>query len=347
MRNVSPTTEWEEYQQAPGGAQQKIRWEQQTIYADNLGRIRIISKKGTYDPTGSKVPDDQAEIQQAYDGEKTTELYFSPNRDREGTLLRKSDIGKPGSGYRTASIYNGLHPAPRGPAMWRNPLTFMDEAVTSEVRRALEQKSPPSVTANPDGTYHLTYSVTTNEPNRLTYTATLDPKRDWVVKTIRCTGKSGNLLSESQCEYRSLAKDIWVPTEGFHRSWPSTGGKEQAPKLDWRYKVSQIKVNDPSFPRNAFEIVLPDGTIVNDTRYGVQYRVGTKAQLDSSLKKLADTALATEPPRPAPSGAERLAIWILVLANAIAIGTVATLYMVRRARASVASAPLAEQMRQA
>src|SRR5262249_49268119 len=155
IRTVHLTVEWEEYAQAPTGTAQKTRWEQQTIYADNLARIRIVSKKGTYDATGTRVPDDQAEQQQAFDGEKTIELNFSLNRDREGSLLRKSAVGKPGTGYRTAYIQSGLYPQPRGPAQIRNPLTLMDELLTFGVKEALKQKTPCSVTRNQGGTVEL------------------------------------------------------------------------------------------------------------------------------------------------------------------------------------------------
>jgi hypothetical protein len=66
------------------------------------------------------------------------------------------------------------------------------------------------------------------------------------------------------------------------------------PLWEWRFSVSEIKVNDSKFDGDILEVRLDPDTAVSDLRHDVSYRVGDEAAFSDQLAALAKDAMQPE-----------------------------------------------------
>ncbi len=300
-RNVHSASRWEFL---TGGKPE--RWQGLEIHSDNLRRIRVVERQGSYGPGGKETPSDYAEVYHLYDGEMTADAQSSPNRDRLGNELGKV---KGGPGYHTVTINDGLYPLPNGPWAIINPMAFMNE-VPAALASCLADGREVAIEADPgkEALYRLTYKkARADDPFDLTYVATIDTRNDWAVLGYQAKDKDGRVLIESGCDYRPDENGLRLPQAGFWRNRSPKQSPTAPPLSERRFRVTEIKVNDPNFSEDVFKLMLKPDTAVSDIRYNIQYRVGDEKLIDADLKALAKSAEGRTPIGyvPSPPSADR------------------------------------------
>jgi hypothetical protein len=349
IKNTQVVAKWEEWGYRKLGGRSvfiKTGWEDLTIETDDLGRYRVLQKTGRFDDNGRRIPDDAAEKQKIYDGEKTCLFDYYPTWDRSGVPPKRGAImprGEPTKlGYRRVSILDGLWPPRPGPrAVARDPVTIMDR--TDELQRALAEGHTVQVVPKGKRVYDLVYVSGPAGPDQASVVNTVDGDRGWVVTRAVYHVKGRGFGSENYCIFEKDEEGIWMPKNGGFKRWDHWSDSSRPRELleEWTLTVGKIKLNDPHFPSNVFDIVLGPDTAVSDLRYKVMYRVGEDKVLGSQLKELADEALAKRAPGPIVSRFWRSRRTIIagVTAVGLAAASAALLLVLARRRGDVRRFP--------
>lgn len=332
--NLSLNANWKESSNG-----RPTRWEEQTLHADKLGRLRMTTRGGPFEVNGNRGRDaDQSEVtDRIYDGEKTATVEFFSKKDRVGKPIQGP---KPSAGYRPVQIQQGMWPA--GYDLfggYHNPLTFVgNEAVAGLVESfAAGREVSLSAVNGQAGTHILEF---TRDKGREVFgsvrgEALLDSKRGWLPIRVDALDEKGRVVRRATCEYLHTSNGFWVPTRGSMKHFGSRALNE-TPLWETQFDVKQVVLNDPRFDDSAFQIVLPPDTPVSDIRYGVVYRVGDEQVLGNQLKLLAEKALQEQQEtRELIAGRTPwLGRWIFLGITAMVILAVFSFAIRRRVRAS-------------
>jgi len=293
-----------------------VQWkvELQTVYWDDLTRLRIESQKGTLDAKGQPLlePNERYTL---YDGEKTVEFRHALADD-----------------YRGAAIFPGLWPPGKGPSIVRQPLTFIEGTITSQLNELLRRSGTVAARAlKADGQYLLSFQspyLTT-----LVYEVDVDATRGHILPHWRAIN-NGKLMMTMEGTFRRDDASLWIPTGAVLSTFYTEGGLATQTIL----KIKTCNANDPHFPNDVFELVLEPGTAVSDKRFGVDYTVGSESAVGSKITELAerarDEARETADPLPRPSARQSSNRFYLLAANAVLVAIVVVALSVRWYRRS-------------
>ncbi len=259
------------------------RWEEQTSYRDDLGRIRIITESGAYDTEGAPTrPPKQARTNAIYDGEKTVVARLHTGLDNKGQVVD-------GAEYRAAQVFDTSKSSPWNLAKRRNPFADSTNRVVMGLEEALVDGRPVSVERvdTAGNAYRVSYSEFYGE-ELLHCLAVIDGDRDWVVTQVDLFDDEQHLVRTAKYDYQE-EEGNWVPTRGSDR-FLGERNADAVPLRETRFTADVVRVNDPAFDESVFDVVLEAGTAVQDTRYQVSYQVGTEGAIGDNLYALAQEA---------------------------------------------------------
>jgi len=115
----------------------------------------------------------------------------------------------------------------------------------------------------------------------------VEPSKDYIPAKKEYVKYPGTTIFTTQCsDFRPTADGLWVPYGHTYSDRDFTVV----------YIVEQLKVNEP-ISDNLFDFTFPDGTVVYDKRYNIEYMVG-EAQVQQPLIdpcSLAPNSLAVSP----------------------------------------------------
>jgi hypothetical protein len=199
---------------------------------DNAGHAKIEMTSGTYDSSDKKVPNDDKHVW-AWNG--VSETQFS---QRSGSLGSATIRDSP----RTATVYG--HP-------WRSYTgifcKFLEETIAAEKQISVDELQ--------GGTYRIAFNYKTSR-----YMAIIEPSQGYTCSLREGYNKQGKLYSRNTAKYEEVAGGIWFPVSGQTERYADDGslhGKHT-------FKSSQIRINDPSFNENYFDVNMPKGAHVRD-----------------------------------------------------------------------------------
>jgi hypothetical protein len=268
-------------------------WEDQAIFWDNLGRMRLTYEWGRYDSEGNRVVSaEQAKVSDTlYDGELVVHQESFPNRDRLGKILKEPARA---AGYRAAIVADGKAPLRRDLEAHRNPLTYLVDSTVRDLEAAVAAGRPLTLQTVESG--KKSFAVGFNEPPDTQYpfcrsVVYIDGERDWSITKLESFDENDHLVRAIEFEYNRQENDFWVPARGSHKHWGKRS-QETAPAWEWRFTAKQCSINDPAFDENVFAAVLAPDTAVADTRFQVNYRIGSEKATVEDLARFAERARA-------------------------------------------------------
>ncbi len=339
LENANIESTWEELYDGVATS-----WEDQHFLWDSLGRRRVVYSHGRYEKDGKRArpsANDADTTDTLFDGEIVAYQQYFSQRDRVGQSLEQRS---PAGGYRTAIISDAQAPLRRDLESHRNPKEYLSRIVIRELGRAIPDNRIVGVTT--DDKDPQVYKIEWREPADTKQSwersvAVIDAAHGWTITSLQSFAKGDRILRTIAYEYQQGANGMWLPTAGSHKHWGDRSQKEN-PVFEWRFKIPKCQFNDPALGDSAFALKLADDTAVSDTRYKVNYRVGTDGALKSDLARLVEKARA----EPTPTMANRRlpwgGRWIWIVANSLIITAIlaylALTYWSRR-NASQATGP--------
>lgn len=275
LENLALTARWWEYEHGT-----LVGTEVQTIHMDALGRIRVQHEHGAPGSPLRKLDD-------LYDGELTVNFVDDPNRNRLGEPQTDATKAE-GERYVAAIIHDGLHRG--GPRRHRNPFTFFD--VSGDLSRTLAGGG--EVDVEPEGSLIKLECrlAPEDDPYRIQHRILIDSAKGWAVTSHEQYYPDGRLAARKTCEELTHSNGIWVPVRGDRKSWSVNGS--ETPSREWRFSVESVKANDPNFDESVFEVALPPGTYVSDTRFHQSYTIGSESASSDALTELGQQAVAEQ-----------------------------------------------------
>lgn len=291
VSNFVVESEWEEYWDG-----KPTSWEVQTASWDNLLRRRLVYQSGKFDPSGNKIlpteekgPEAVERTEFLFDGEVLVYQQSLPNVDREGL----TGTGLP-LGYRRAIVSDAATSARGEIESHRNPVEYLRNTVIWDLQKRVDESQEITLRETRPAVYELEYApLPGSGPTQVVRSvAVVDGERGWSVTRLTVYAESDRVIAEYAFEVEADG-EIWIPVSGSHRHWGDRlAGSE--PIFDWRFKVTEFRINDPDFSDDVFRLALPPDTAVSDTRYGVVYRTGANEIAVAGLTKFAQDALQEE-----------------------------------------------------
>jgi hypothetical protein len=324
-QNVFQRASWIELEK-----EQKTAWEEQEIWADNLGRTRLRARWGTFGADGRKIQSDvNSPTYQdvVFDGEKTVDRRYFAGRDRMGI---SPAAGIAAEGYHIAQIHDGMWPRNRGPGHRRTPFTSPNALAISTLEDCLESGMAVTVRDDPHtDQYVLEYQTPPRgrqERGNRRCVATILAGTRWCVTRFDQFYNHGGPARKAEYTYKIDNHGDVVPTAGFTKGWGISAGGEDVPAWEWRFVVHSFRLNDPLFDEHVFVAALEPDTAVSDLRYNVQYRVGQEKVYDADLTRLAEQARRDGV---IPAGSWQIWQIAVIILSVIALVVIAALAWVR------------------
>lgn len=277
LENLALSARWWEYKNG-----NLVGTEVQTIHMDSLGRIRVQHEHGA---PGSPL----RELDDLYDGELTVNFVNDPNRNRLGEPQTDATKAE-GERYVAAIIHDGLHRG--GPGRHRNPFTFFDVSAIGTLSRTVAAGG--TVAVEPEGSLIKLECrlAPEDDPYRIQHQIFIDPAKGWAVTSEEQYYSDGQLAKQKSSAELRESNGVWVPMRGNSTTWSPK--KPDAPSREWRFSVEWVKANDPDFDESVFQVSLPPGTYVSDTRFGESYRIGSERATSAALTELGQKAVAEQ-----------------------------------------------------
>lgn len=123
--------------------------------------------------------------------------------------------------------------------------------------------------------YYLRFTREYDEPYLKTITTyVIDPNQGFSVVSKEDRG-NGILLTGYKARFKEVCLGIWFPVEAEVTSWSPVSDDYVRTTIS----VSGIRVNDPNFYTDLYQVDFPDGTHVYDKRTDVTYTVGQPLSL--------------------------------------------------------------------
>jgi hypothetical protein len=251
-------------------------------------------------------------------------MTFDPRKDRVGNV--PSQGAK--AGYRTAQIFDGEKDVNNQ----RTAITFADGIITV-LGSALKNKIPME-TKSETG-MQVVFRFADDKDGEF-WRFEVDKTRDWVPTMIARINQSGKAIMRTDFEYATTSSGFWYPQKAIHRYFHDQPESE-TPLRETRFEVAECRINDPDFDEDIFKIALYPDTAVFDSRYGVNYRIGTENTYTNQLAALAQSALEAQKANPDGLGPRvelsRRELPIVLWINIVMVGVVISFIVGRRWRA--------------
>jgi hypothetical protein len=316
---------------------QEVGWEEQRVFTDNFGRIRLQFKQGTISEDGTRQqdPSQPSSYDTLFDGEMLLDQRAFAGRDRLGgpTLSADSD-----SIYRHVQIFDAKDLG-RGLAdSQRNPLTFgvIDFSGRLAESRSAGRNITIAKVAGDQSLYSLAFERSPEmDPAGVAATvAIVDGGKGFLPLRIESTDESGRVIQRFELAYDRLEDSgIWVARRLSRQTFDPVASTV-VPQSETRGVVDEIAINDPQFDESHFVAKLEPDTAVSDLRYRVDYRIGDEAVLSGQLDALAEEAKRRVPPvLPLVQPQQSRIVWIVWI-NLIALAVAGAVWAVRLRRAA-------------
>lgn len=283
ISNVTIDCTWDSHMEGSPSS-----WEQQTFISDDLGRRRIISKRGRLLDDGTQEPPEELSTTDTiFDGEILAYTKFYPHQDRVGNPSKK---GEKATGYNPVIISDAASPLVADLNSQRNPLEYIRNLAIPAVKNAIKQKNIV-VYKSPGDIDKIDVVIGQSSKSDQSFVETvirISPKKNWIIESFKSFSEK-KLTREIKFEYTKQTDGLWVPNKGRDIHWGERS-KEQSPFLNWGFVVIKAQFNDPEFDESVFDIKLKPDAAVSDTRYKVAYRAGSEGLVTSQLEKYAEEA---------------------------------------------------------
>jgi hypothetical protein len=311
IQTATVRSTWEDFKDG-----KPTRRDRQTIYIDMLGRRRLQMQSEQRQEDGTWVPHEQVpyEWDRLFDGSLTASMTFDPRKDRVGNTPKEGSKSK---GYRTAQIFDGRKDVDDA----RTALTFADGIITI-LESTIKNKIPVDVKDETES--QVTFHFADDKDGEF-WICEADKTRDWEPVVIARVDQSGKAIMRTDFEYATTSFGLLYPQKGIHRYYGDRS-EQDTPLWETRFEVTECKINEPDFDEDIFKIALYPDTAVFDSRYDVNYRVGTENTYTSQLAALAQSALEAQKENPEGPPPEKRAFpivgWVNLVVGAVVIAVI-------------------------
>lgn len=304
--------EWEEYEKG-----RLVGRSKESIVSDEFGRIRVrVTQIGPL-----RKPTSEGEVfprrsDACLDGEKVIEGSFfaspapaEPQRANQRGAAENSSVPEWSYTIRDNSASSQSHV--RG---HRNPVTFLSAFFLRLAERAA--LCPPSVTALGKDRVVVAFRCA-GEP--IAWECTLAATDGARVERIVAKDANGMDAMTQSVQWKKNANGAWLPDSGAYSTRQGA--------TEWRFRVEDCRPDDSTINDTDFQMELSPNALVNDTRYGVMYRVGQDRVMDDQLAGLAAEALNARKQRAERPVVTRGGVQGLYIGLAVAGGAIATVIL--------------------
>jgi len=213
---------------------------------DNTGRARVENIYGIYNKSGEKMSPREIFIT-TWDNENAIEYSDYIEKGRRGAML---------SNKRPYAVSERA----------RHPLRSYGEHFYKAFSQTIAKGETVDITENKDGTYRIEFMN-----KNLIRVGTLDPTKGFSLIKQEAY-RDGHLAFIYKAEFQEIVPGIWFPISSEDEVYFTKEPYDLRTK--YTVKISDIKINDPSFNKNLFQVEFPDGTMVRDAITGIEFIVG-------------------------------------------------------------------------